>query len=453
MLRLRSLLLAALCGLSALYAPAAQADTRVPPVPPDFHWGVATAGFQSEGAPPDSNWRRYTERKTSEVKDPYGNAVDFRHRYPEDIARAKDMGVNTFRFSIEWARVQPKPGVWDEAELGYYDDVMHRIEAAGMTPMPTLTHFVHPGWVVDQGSWTNPATIDDWLRFAHEVVGRYRGRGALWITFNEPTQYTQHEQRNGGVNAFQTGTMTRNLITAHRRGYDLIHRLDPSGRVSSNLSYLPPPLQGFDDAQFLDKVHDKLDFIGIDYYYGLSLDNASAIHGANSEFWKIRPQPDGLYYALKDYQRQYPQLPMYVVENGMPGDDGKPRPDGYTRSEHLRDHLYWMQRAMAEGVRVMGYNYWSLTDNYEWGDYRSRFGLYTVDALGDPALTRKPTDAVAAYRDSIAAGGVNPEYVPVRRPAWCAFADPRTCLRRVPTNPAPPAEQTRDTGISAGQGS
>ena len=177
MLRPLPAMLTALCAASALCAPAAQADQpgrddrpqrsgsqqadrqqrgaeqpAIPRVPAGFHWGVATAGFQSEGSAPDSNWRRYVAAKTPEAKQPYGDAVDFRHRYPEDIARARAMGVNTFRFSVEWARVQPQPGVWDERELAYYDDVVRRIEAAGMTPMPTLTHFTHPGWVVDQGA-------------------------------------------------------------------------------------------------------------------------------------------------------------------------------------------------------------------------------------------------------------------------------------------------------------
>ena len=459
MLRPLPAMLTALCAASALCAPAAQADQpgrddrpqrsgsqqadrqqrgaeqpAIPRVPAGFHWGVATAGFQSEGSAPDSNWRRYVAAKTPEAKQPYGDAVDFRHRYPEDIARARAMGVNTFRFSVEWARVQPRPGVWDERELAYYDDVVRRIEAAGMTPMPTLTHFTHPGWVVDQGAWTNPRTVDDWLAFAGRIVQRYRGHHVLWVTFNEPTAYIDHETKNEGLDPAKSGTMARELVDAHRRGYDLIHRLDPGGRVTSNLSYMPPPLQGGADATFIDRVRDKLDFVGLDYYYGASLDNLSAIHAANGEFWKVAPQPDGIYYALKDYQQKYPELPLYVVENGMPADNGKPRPDGYTRSQHLRDHLYWMQRAMAEGVRVIGYNYWSLTDNYEWGDYRPRFGLFTVDALSDPTLRRAPTPAVAAYRSTIAAGGVPANYEPVRKPAWCAFADPSTCLRRVPTD-------------------
>lgn len=436
MLRPLPLVFAALCAASVLVAPAAQAQTpAIPPVPPEFHWGVATSGFQGEGAPPDSNWRRYTQAKTPEVKDPYGNSVDFRHRYPEDIARAKAMGVNTFRFSIEWARVETAPGVWDQRELAYYDDVVRRIEDAGMTPMPTLTHFTHPGWVVDQGAWTNPKTVDDWLAFTRAVVPRYRGHGLLWVTFNEPTQYIQHELSNKGVNIGRTGAMADNLVAAHRQGYDLIHRLDPGSRVTSNLAYLPPPLQGGADATFMDRVKDKLDFVGIDYYYGVSLDNLSAIHAANAQFWKVAPQPDGIYYALKDYQRRYPGLPMYVVENGMPSDNGKPRPDGYTRSQNLRDHLYWMQRAMAEGVHVIGYNYWSLTDNYEWGSYRPRFGLFTVDALRDPALRRVPTDAVSTYQSTIASHGVPVNYTPARKPAWCAFADVRTCLQRVPIDP------------------
>ena len=146
------------------------------------------------------------------------------------------------------------------------------------------THFTHPGWVVDQGAWTNPKTIDDWMSFTRAMTQRYSGKHALWITFNEPTAYQTHELRNGGVDVAHAGRMMDNMAEAHRRGYDEIHRNDPTAQVSSNLSYLPPPLQGFGDAQFLDKVRDKLDFVGLDYYYGASLDNLSAIHAAADEF-------------------------------------------------------------------------------------------------------------------------------------------------------------------------
>ncbi|WP_158887570.1 glycoside hydrolase family 1 protein [Amycolatopsis anabasis] len=421
--RTRALLASVLVGCGCLAVP----DAAAAPDPEPFHWGVASSGFQSEGSAPDSNWRRYAE-----TEEPYRNSVDFRHRYAADIALAKDLGVNTYRFGVEWARIEPAKGRLDETELAYYDDVVRRVRAAGMTPMITLDHWVYPGWVADQGAWDNPATVGDWLANARRVVGRYAHQGVLWITFNEPVIYLQKEISGRKLNPFQIAAMRQHLVAAHRNAYDEIHRLDPGSRVSSNLAYLPPPLQQLTDPLFTDAVADKLDFVGLDYYYGLSLDNLTAIHGATGELWKIDPQPDGLYYALRAYQRKFPRLPLYVVENGMPTDDGKPRADGYTRSDHLRDHVYWLRRARDEGVNVLGYNYWSLTDNYEWGSYRPRFGLYTVDVATDPALTRRPTDAVDAYRRVIADGGVPADYTPVRRPAWCAFADLRTCLANLP---------------------
>jgi beta-glucosidase len=398
----------------------------------EFLWGVATSGYQSEGSAPDSNWRRYEQAGTASIKDPYGNAADFRHRYAEDIANAKALGVKVFRFGVEWARIEPRKGVLDQTELAYYDDVVDRIVRAGMRPMITLDHWVYPGWVVDQGGWDADATVTDWLANARRVVDRYKGRGAIWITVNEPTIYVQNEISNGGLQAWQAPWMLSRLVTVHRRAYDLIHTLDPGAMVSSNAAYLPAGAQVALDATFVDHVRDKLDFLGLDYYYGASLDNISAVHGASGEFWKIDPQPDGIYYAMRYYAGKFPNLPIYVVENGMPTDNGLPRPDGYTRSDHLRDHVYWLQRAKADGIDVIGYNYWSITDNYEWGSYRPRFGLYTVDALTDPSLTRHPTDAVATYRSLISAHGVPAGYQPVKPPAFCSVVSLDSCV-----NPAP----------------
>lgn len=388
-----------------------------------FLWGVATSGYQSEGSAPDSNWRRYEQAGTSSIKDPYGNAVDFRHRYAEDIANAKALGVKVFRFGVEWARIEPRKGVVDQAELAYYDDVVDRIRAAGMRPMITLDHWVYPGWVADQGGWDSDATVTDWLTNARRVIDRYKGKNAIWITINEPTIYVQNEIGNGGLEAWQAPWMLSRLVTVHRQAYDLIHQLDPGALVSSNTAYLPGGVQAGYDVTFVDHVRDKLDFLGLDYYYGASLDNLSAVHGAGGEFWKINPQPDGLYYAMRYYARKFPTLPIYVVENGMPTDNGAPRPDGYTRSQHLRDHVYWIQRAKADGIDVIGYNYWSITDNYEWGSYQPRFGLYTVDARTDPTLTRHPTDAVATYRTLISGRGVPAGYAPVKPPAFCSLVD------------------------------
>ncbi|MGW4335683.1 glycoside hydrolase family 1 protein [Rhodococcus koreensis] len=411
-------LLGAGAVLLCLLSPAAAVHAA--PLPDDFLWGVATSGFQSEGSSPDSNWRRYSD--SGRTHDAIGTSVDFRHRYAEDITSAADLGVDVFRFGVEWARLQPAPGVWDETELRYYDDVVREITGRGMTPMITLDHWVYPGWVADRGGWANPEIVDDWLANAQKVVERYAGMGALWITINEPTVYVQKELSFGGIGPDRAPQMLDRLVDVHRRAYDLIHEIDPGARVSSNLAYIPAAMDAL-DATFVDRVRDKLDFLGVDYYYGLSLDNLTVVNAVTDAFYDVNPQPDGIYHALMQYTRTFPGLPLYVVENGMPTDDGKPRPDGYTRSDHLRDHLYWMERARADGAPVIGYNYWSITDNYEWGTFRPRFGLFTVDALTDPTLTRRPTDAVATYRD-VVANGLPPGYEPRRRAGICSLVDP-----------------------------
>jgi beta-glucosidase len=330
--------------------------------------------------------------------------VDFVRRYPQDISLAADLGVSVFRLCVEWARVQPTRGGWD---FSFYDEVIAHVRAAGMRPMITLDHWVYPAWT---GGWRRDTTLGHWLANAEQVVRRYAGDGTMWITFNEPTVYMAQEIRLGSFRP----TMPVRLVRAHKQAYRMIHSIDPDALVSSNVAYLPAGANRLADLGFLNWVTDSLDFVGIDYYYDVRPRNLTAAHGFTGSLWRIDPEPQGIYRALWHYARRFPKLPLYIVESGMPTDNGKPRADGYTRSDHLRDHVYWMLRAMSEGVNVLGFNYWSLTDNFEWGSYRPRFGLYTVDVETDPSLARKPTDAVRTYREIIAADGLPEGYRPVR---------------------------------------
>ena len=125
----------------------------------------------------------------------------------------------------------------------------------------------------------------------------------------------------------------------------------------------------------------------------------------------------GMYTALRSMHRWLPDKPVLITENGMPTDNAQPRADGVTRSENMRDTLYWVQRARQDGVPVIGYMYWSLTDNYEWGSYDARFGLYTVNIRTDPQLVRRPTAAAAAFRGLIAGRGVTDAFHPTDRSA------------------------------------
>ncbi|MCW2783529.1 MAG: putative glycosyl hydrolase [Marmoricola sp.] len=400
---------------------AVRSDDASSPLGPNFLWGVATAGFQSEGTSPDSNWTRYVAASKGK-DDPVGTSADFLHRYASDIQLAANLGVKVYRLSIEWARLEPQPGVQDPSAWAYYDHVIQAIKAAGMRPMITIDHWVYPGWEAAKGGWSRAGMLDDWLANAKRVVDRYASYDPMWVTINEPTAYMLMEVQNGGLNPLLIPYFMSQLVKAHKAMYAYIHAHQPGAMVTSNVSYIPTAEPAL-DTLFLDQVAKQLDFLGIDYYYPVSVGDASAINAFTGTQWKAKLAPEGIYYALRHYADQFPHLPLYIVENGMPTDNGLPRADGYDRADQLRDTVYWLERAKEAGMNVIGYNYWSLTDNYEWGSYEPRFGLYTVNALTDPTLTRHPTDAVAAYQAITAANGVPSSYRPTKAPEFCSLVD------------------------------
>ncbi|MFL6158855.1 MAG: family 1 glycosylhydrolase, partial [Marmoricola sp.] len=322
----------------------------------------------------------------------------------------------------EWARLEPTPGHQDPAAWAFYDHVLNAIRDAGMRPQITLDHWVYPGWEVDKGGWSRPGMLTDWTANARRVIDRYASYDPLWVTINEPTAYMLMETQNGGLNPLLITWFLSRLVKAHDAAYDYIHLRQPGAMVTSNVAYIPT-IEPLLDTQFLDQVRNRLDYVGIDYYYPVALTDPSGLAAFTGESWKASLAPEGIYYALRHYQQKFPTKPLYIVENGMPTDNALPRTDGWDRADLLRDTVYWLERAKADGMDVIGYNYWSLTDNYEWGSYRPRFGLYTVDVKGDPTLTRVPTDAVAAYRTIIAAGGIPSTYRPTRAPQFCSLVD------------------------------
>ncbi|MEU1431354.1 family 1 glycosylhydrolase [Nocardia sp. NPDC005746] len=383
----------------------------------DFLWGVAASGFQSEGQSPDSNWTRYIDADPG--WDRLGGSVDFRTRYRSDIALAKSLGVKVFRIGIEWARLEPQPGVWDSSAFAYYDDVIGAIVAAGMRPMLTLDHWVYPGWAADRGGWRDPGMVSDWLANMRKVVDRYAARNPVWVTINEPIAYIMHEVRQNGTDADQ---MLDSVAQAHDAIYDYIHQIQPNALVTSNVGYVAGA-ESQVNGPLMDRIGDRLDVIGVDYYFGYEPPDLAAAN-APSGMWDLPVRPEGIYFALQHYSQRFPGRPLWIVENGMPTENARPRADGYTRSDHLRDTVYWLQRARSDGMNLIGYNYWSLTDNYEWSSYTPRFGLYTVNVRTDPALTRIPTDAVVTYRAIIAHDGVSADYLPLRPVADCRLIDP-----------------------------
>ncbi|MFI5778013.1 family 1 glycosylhydrolase [Nocardia sp. NPDC051570] len=367
-----------------------------------FRWGVAGSAFQSEGDMPPCNWQIYLADGKHPDLEPYHEAVDFRHRYREDIALARDLGAQVFRFGVNWARVEPERGRRSEQGWAYYRDVVAAIREAGMEPMPTLDHFAYPAWILDDGGWVAAATVDHFLAYVGTAV-RELGSCPWWLVFNEPAVNVLMDTRMRALTSEQSAAMAANIVAAHKRAYAVIKSAHPDAAVSSNeaTGNLPENLRVSADAAFLDQVADGyLDFLGLDIYYP-DIDAEGMRQLTLGTPWNIPQPPDGIGSVTGYYAEKYPELPIFVIESGMPTDNGAPRADGLTRSQQLLNVVDSIGRARDRGVPIVGLLYWSLTDNYEWGSYRPRFGLYSVDVAGDPTLRRVPTDAVETFRKVI----------------------------------------------------
>ena len=462
-------------------------NAPTPPMAQDqFMWGVSSAGYQCEGNDNSSSW--YFWDISGKTEDRNLNSVDFYNRYKEDIKLAKDMGVNAFRLSIEWSRIEPRKGVFDPAGIAFYHNVINEIKAQGMVPMVTLIHFNYPQWILDdlQGSrkgLDNPDFINYFLRYTDLVVREFGNDVKYWVTFNEPNIWVPGghilgQMPPGKKNPLSVVRATWNLLKAHSKAYDLIHYLDNDAMVSSNMFYLlpkpfgsptQPPADGQDpDAKILtesnimdtdwfyeglntgkvavnkkifvdvvsasQKVPDdvktleselksevnvipsnpsikldsgvswlkKFDYVAFDYYYRFR--NVNQVINLKKP-WLMELYPKGLYDAIMYYHKKYGK-PIVIAENGIATEDLEPRKDGWTREAAIVEHVKYMKQAMSEGANVLGYFHWSITDNYEWGTFKPRFGLYSINALKDPSYQRIKTPAVDVYAEVIKNNGV-----------------------------------------------
>lgn len=396
--------------------------------PKGFLWGVAVAGTQVEGGDTNSSWAEWEQK--GRTADPKGVAVDGWARYEEDVALAAKVGATSYRLSIEWSRVEPTPGKFDQTAIARYIRVLDACRANGLEPLVTLYHFAYPQWIdahpyVEAGSppgrpirpvgWERPDMPERYAAFVNVVSQAAKGRVKRWITLNEPNVeagmgYLVGFFPPGRVGPGAYSRATDNMLRAHVRAYDLLHAADSAAEVSTNMfrmvrregdhtvTWIPgDPGEAMFDAlsRWSDKpggpTRSTLDYIAFDYYYAFTLPEFFQI----GDYWRWPVHPQGLYDAAIYYWNRY-HLPVLVAENGMATYRHQPRADGWTREAFLVNHAFELQRAVAAGVPVLGYYYWSLMDNYEWGTYAPTFGLFTIDRT-DPALTRLKTPAADVY--------------------------------------------------------
>lgn len=364
-------------------------------LPAGFLLGAASAAHQVEGNNTSSDWW-HEEQKGRLPKS--GQGANHYIKYAEDFELAKQIGLNAMRISIEWSRVEPSPGQWNMEVIEHYRKVLLEMKKQGLTRMVTLHHFTLPQWYANIGGFhvsDNLASFARYCRFIAENLGEEID---LWITINEPEVFTYQSTLKGVWPPFKKSPLAgyhlfKNLAQAHKLSYREIKKILPQAKVSiaKNNVYNEPfrkenifdklavtANNWFSNYWFLNMIEHELDFIGLNYYFyhslsaGLDGVKQKNLEGPKSDMgWRTFPQ--GLYYLLTDLTKRYDK-PIYITENGIANahDD--------MRKDFIRQHLYWVSKAIDEGSDVRGYFYWSLTDTYEWQDgYDPKFGLIEIN--------------------------------------------------------------------------
>lgn len=379
--------------------------------PTDFLWGASTAAHQVEGNNTNSDWwqREHGHLAGPPVEAPSGDAADSFHRYPEDMALLADAGLNSYRFSIEWARIEPEEGFVSRAMLDHYRRMVETARSLGLEPMVTLHHFTNPVWFAKDGGWLTDASVDRFARFV-EAALPVIDDVELVCTINEPNMVSvlaDPAARFPSI-GLPPGVphVTDRLIAAHKRAVELVRGVGgKAGWSVATQAYQPEPGAELVAADYGRSREDVfLDASSGDDWVGVQAYTRTKI-GPEGPM----PIPDAAERTLTGWEYYPPAigdgirnswsrngLPVYVTENGIAtADDAR-------RIDYTRGALEAVAGAMSDGVDVRGYLHWSALDNYEWGSFRPTFGLIGWDPL---TFERRPKPSLG-WLGEVARAGV-----------------------------------------------
>lgn len=389
---------------------------RILQFPKHFLWGAATSAHQVEGGNHNDwsewekrnatrlareserafawnpHWKRFKREATDPRNYISGLACDHYYRFRDDFDLARELNHNAHRFSIEWSRIEPEEGRFDERAIAHYREVVQALRERGLEPFVTLWHWTLPPWVAERGGVLAPDFPRLFRRYAERMAQECGPAVRFWITLNEPDVYAGHAYLKGQWPPMKKGVFNylkavRALAETHRRAYAAIRQADETASIgiakhqiafevarptlwNRLLKYLADRVWNRD---FLDRIRDHQDFIGLNHYNRNVIDGW---YGQNpnverTDFgWEYAP--DSLYQAIMELRRY--RKPVYVTENGLADASDA------LRSRFLPEALSAVHRAVEDGADVRGYLYWSLLDNFEWDKgYWPRFGLVVVD--------------------------------------------------------------------------
>ena len=360
--------------------------------PDGFLWGAATAAHQIEGNNVHSDWWR--AEQAGLLPHASGTACDSWNCWPDDVRLLRELGLNAYRMSVEWARIEPRRGEVDQTALDTYRRQLEALRQAGIEPMVTLHHFTSPQWLADLGGWGNAEVVPRFADYVERVAREFGDVVRWWITINEPSilafkayiegSWPPHQPWNlrGYVRLLRHAARAH----AHARRAILAHRSDSLVSMAFAMWPMQPvrPWSPIDQAmarlgdwlwqgRILKRSLAWLDWIGLNYYsrtwVGWPWPAAPLGSGERTDFgWEI--YPPGLYAVLRRVGRF--GKPIVITENGIADADDR------RRAAYIVAHLRELQRAIADGVDVRGYMHWTLLDNFEWAEgFTQRFGLAT----------------------------------------------------------------------------
>ncbi len=439
--------------------------------PDDFLWGTATSSYQIEGAwdrdgKGESIWDRFSHTPGRIADGSTGDtACDHYHRYRDDVALMRAMGLQAYRFSVSWPRILPAgKGPVNTAGLDFYSRLTDCLLEAGIQPLVTLYHWDLPLALHDLGGWANRDVAGWFGDYAAAVSRRLGDRVELWATLNEPQVfamlgYFMGEHAPGITDPLKYLEVSHYINLAHGAGVQAIRAEAPSARVGTVLQlppvyprsdteedekaartldgllnrwYTEPVLIGRYPEDILDilrplnlpireedmkQIHQPLDFAGLNLYtrvfayhdpgvplFEAMLDEHHPVPGAEYTAFDWEIYPPAIFESLMRFKNEWGDPPVYVTENGMANEDQlvQGRVEDTKRIRYLASYLAQVRRAMDQGVKVRGYFLWSFMDNFEWAEgYTKRFGIVHVDF---DTLERTPKASAAWYSDLIRKG-------------------------------------------------
>jgi len=379
-----------------------------------FLWGAATSAHQVEGGNTASDWHDWELDPGSGCAEPSGAACEHLTRYPQDIALLAQLGLNCYRFSVEWARIEPRPGELSTRWLEHYRSMAACCRRHGLLPVVTLHHFTNPRWLAADGGWENPQTAARFARYCAAVIETVGDLAALVVTINEPNMPALLGYEDG---VFPPGKRDRRarlrvtevFIDAHRRAVEVVRSLRPELPVGLALAMADwQALPGGEErlAQTRRLREDVFlqatagdDFVGVNTYtrHRIGPDGwvgnepGVELTAAGYEFW-----PQAIAGTLRRAWRLTGGTPLIVTETGIATDEDE------RRARFIERAVEAMRDTIAAGVDVRGFIYWSALDNFEWHHgYAQRFGLIAVDR----ATQRRTIKPSARRLAALARGG------------------------------------------------